>query len=342
MSDTQESTLADSLTQGVARKLGLPICTALVIGNMVGSGIFLLPASMAEFGVAALIAWGLSSLAAMALAIVLARLSRRMSGSGGPLLFTYLAFGPQVGAVVAWCYWLSLVVGNAAVAVAFAGYAAHFFPSVTSHPWAMTLLALGSIWFLTGVNARSTYGAGRLQLASTILKLIPLLVLVIAAAPHIDLSHLREAPRSSIDLSTLGALAVVAFWAFVGLESATVSADATDTPARTVPLATLIGTAFVCILYMLVMTVTLGTVPASVLAESSSPLSVVASRTMGSMGATIVSMAGILCMFSALNGFILITGYLGQAAARRGIFPSAMAHMSGPMRTPQCALVVAA
>jgi APA family basic amino acid/polyamine antiporter len=327
---------------GVERKLGVPICTALVVGNMVGAGIFLLPAPMAAFGVAALQAWGLSCLAALALAFVMARLSRRMGGDGGPILFTYRAFGSRVGTLVAWCYWLSLVIGNAAVAVALAGYVARFFPAVGLCSWAPVLLACSCIWLLTGINARSTYDAGRLQLVSTVLKLIPLIVLVLAALPHLEMSYMLAAPRREVDLPTLGTLAAVAFWAFVGLESATVSRGVIDRPERTIPRATVIGTLIACVLYMLVMTVALATTPASLLVESSSPLSVVALRVMGPRGETVVSLAGIMCMFSALNGFILITGYLGQAAAVRGMFPAAMGRVSGPMHTPRNGLVVAA
>jgi APA family basic amino acid/polyamine antiporter len=144
---------------------------------MIGAGIFLLPASLAVYGGIGIFGWLLTSLGALLLALMFSRLSRMVPRAGGPYVYTRQAFGDFVGFIVAWGYWISILSGNAAIAMALAGYLGVFWPAISGSPvWAATM-ALLNVWVLTWVNARGVRSAGILQLLTTCLKLTPLLVL---------------------------------------------------------------------------------------------------------------------------------------------------------------------
>jgi len=110
------------------------MCTALVIGNMVGSGIFLLPASLASFGGISILGWLFTATGAVLLALVFAQLARMVPGAGGPYTYSRAGFGDFAGFLIAWGYWISTMAGNAAIAVAFIGYLGFFWPAVAASP----------------------------------------------------------------------------------------------------------------------------------------------------------------------------------------------------------------
>ena len=140
--------------------LGLVACTALVVGNMIGSGIFLLPASLAAFGPISLVGWTVTSLGALVLAVIFGRLSRIVTKTGGPYAYTEAGFGEFAGFIIAWGYWIALWTGNAGVAVALAGYVGFLFPGVAASQSASLAVALIAIWTLTLVNIRGVAEAG--------------------------------------------------------------------------------------------------------------------------------------------------------------------------------------
>ena len=153
--------------------LGLVACTALVVGNMIGSGIFLLPASLAAFGPISLVGWTVTSLGALVLAVIFGRLSRIVTKTGGPYAYTEAGFGEFAGFIIAWGYWIALWTGNAGVAVALAGYVGFLFPGVAASQSASLAVALIAIWTLTLVNIRGVAEAGFVQVVTTVLKLVP-------------------------------------------------------------------------------------------------------------------------------------------------------------------------
>src|SRR5690606_36465359 len=158
------------------RVLGVWSAVARVMGNMIGSGAFLLPSSLATFRGLSLVGWLLSSAGAVALALVLARLARQMPAAGGLYAYTRVAFGDVPGFLIGWGYWLSTVATLSALAVAFVGYLDPFVPSVVRAPGAAAGLAVAAIWILVGVNAAGVRTAGRMQVATLALKLLPLAI----------------------------------------------------------------------------------------------------------------------------------------------------------------------
>jgi APA family basic amino acid/polyamine antiporter len=152
------------------RKVGIWIATALVVGNMVGSGVFLLPASLAPFGGISILGWLFTSAGALTVALLMSRLARLMPKVGGPYAYTRGGLGDLPGFLVAWGYWISIWSGNAAISVAFVGYLAVFFPTLAEVPAMGAGAALTAIWLLTGLNVWGVREAGIVQFWTTVLK----------------------------------------------------------------------------------------------------------------------------------------------------------------------------
>src|SRR5882757_10144177 len=132
--------------------LGFWMCVALVVGNTIGSGVFLLPTALAPYGLNSVVAWGFTASGAIALAVVFARLSRAYPQAGGPYAYVHFAFGPLTAFIVAWGYWISIWVGNVALATAGVSYLTPLLPSIAEKPGAPAALTLLLLWTLTFVN----------------------------------------------------------------------------------------------------------------------------------------------------------------------------------------------
>src|ERR1700733_9287082 len=132
--------------------LGLWMCFALVVGNSIGSGVFLTPASLAPHGPNSVIAWGFTASGAIALAIVFARLSRAYPQAGGPYAYVHVAFGPLIAFALAWGYWISIWVGNVSIATAGVSYLSPLFPWIAEKPGASAFMTLLLLWLLVFVN----------------------------------------------------------------------------------------------------------------------------------------------------------------------------------------------
>ena len=220
-----------------ARKgLGLWMCTALVVGNMIGSGIFLLPASLASFGPISIAGWVATSFGAVVLALVFGRLARLVPKTGGPYAYTREGFGDFAGFLIAWGYWIALWAGNAAVAVAFAGYLGYLVPAIGQSNLAGLMVALAAIWFLTWVNIRGVAAAGAVQVVTTVLKILPLLLIATVGLAYVEPSNFTPVNASGqSNAAAIAACAALTLWAFLGLESATVPAGDVEQPEKTIP-----------------------------------------------------------------------------------------------------------
>src|SRR5437870_1500577 len=232
------------------RELGLWMATALVIGNMVGSGIFLLPSTLAgQAGPVSIIAWGFTGLGAMLLALVFARLGRAYPKTGGPYVYVHKAFGDFMGFWTAWSYWINAWVGNAAIAIAFAGYLVVFWPDASTY-WVATLLAIALVWLLTFANIVGVREAGWIQLVTTVVKFVPLLLIGVVGLFFMHGSNFTPFTLSHGFDWGISSAALLTLWAFIGLESATVPAEEVKDPERTIPRATMIGTAATTVVYL--------------------------------------------------------------------------------------------
>ncbi len=331
-----------SVPAGAAtRSLGFWTAVALVMGNMIGSGVFLLPASLAPFGGLGLGGWLLSTAGAVLLALVFARLSRFNPAAGGPYAFTREAYGDLAAFLVAWGYWISVWCANAALAVAFVGYLDPFIPSIVRHPASAAVLAVTAVWCLTGVNAWGVRSAGRVQLATTVLKILPLALIGIAGIVWMDPSHFAVTAASpGAVASGLTSSATLTLWAFLGLECATIPAGSIRDPERTIPRATIVGTLLASLIYVTSTVGVIGVLEPSSLGQSTAPFADAARVLFGSRAAELVALGAAISCFGALNGWILVVGQLPMAAARDGLFPGAFARLSS-RGTPLVGMLIA-
>ena len=325
------------------KALGLWMLTALVTGNMIGSGVFLLPSSLAHFGSIGILGWGFTAVGALLLAFVFARLSRMRPGIGGPYAYCHDAFGDFIGFQIAYSYWVALWVGNAAIALAFTGYLSVFVPVLaTSHAYTC-YTSIGIVWLLTVVNILSIREAGVIQLVTTIIKLLPLILLATVGLFFIHkvnlFTHYNISGES--DLTAFSATAALTLWAFIGVESATIPADSVENPKRNIPLATLLGTSIAAVVYILSTISIMGILPNAVLARSIAPFAAAAGHIFGNWGLWLVAIGAVFSCFGALNGWIMLQGQVPMAAARDGLFPPAFAKQT-KNETPYVGLIISA
>ncbi|MCB5168960.1 amino acid permease [Streptomyces bambusae] len=305
------------------RRFGLPVATALVMGNIVGGGIFLLPASVAPFGTISLVAFGVLTLGAICLALVFGRLADRHPQTGGPYVYARAAFGDFAGFLSAWSYWVTGWVSNAALAVAAVGYLAVLFPAVGEHAWTMCLAALAVQWLPAAANFAGTRYVGAVQLVATVLKFAPLLLVAVGGLFFFDPANLG--PFRADDSSAVGAVsasAAILLFSYLGVESAAVSAGEVRDPRRNVGRATVLGTCAAALVYLLGTLSVFGLVPHDRLTGSQAPFSdAVNAMFGGGWGGTAVACAAVVSVVGALNGWTLLSAQVPYAAARDGLFP---------------------
>ena len=308
------------------RPLGFWSATALVVGSMIGSGVFLLPAALAQYGAASLTGWAITLCGAIVLALTFARLAMRWPQTGGPYVYARNAFGELPGFVVAWSYWVSIWCANAAIAVAFAGSVGAIFPAATATPLRAAGCALLALWGCSAINLAGVREAGRIQVLTTVLKVLPLVLFGGLALWFVDAQQFQPFNPTSDSLPQVAqATVALTLWAFLGLEAATVPAGSIRDAERTVPRATIVGTLIAGFATILACTAVLGLLPADVLKNSQAPMADAARVLWGpAAGIGLAAVAAVSC-FGALNGWILISAQLPLAAARDGLFPSLFA-----------------
>ncbi|MBA3676066.1 MAG: amino acid permease [Sphingosinicella sp.] len=306
------------------RTLGFWTCLALVIGNMIGSGIFLLPASLAPFGWNSIFGWTLTIAGSLCLAFVFARLARTFPKEGGPYAYSRLAFGDAAAFALAWSYWISIWVTNATLAIAAVSYLSIFVPDLASIPALPAFCSVGFLWLFTLVSATSIRAAGRFQLVTTLLKLAPLLVAILIAAFVVASdggASVAPFQPQDISLSAITACASLTLWAMLGFESATVPAGRVKDPERTIPRATLYGTLIAGAFYLLASSSVSLLLPAAEAAQSNAPFADFVGRYLGHKAALLVALFAAISCIGALNGWILLQGEMPLAMARDGVFP---------------------
>jgi APA family basic amino acid/polyamine antiporter len=240
---------------------------------------------------------------------------------------------------VAWGYWISIWCANAALGVALVSYLGYFVPALVTSPWMAMAVVMTAVWLLTWVNVRGVREAGAVQLGTTILKLLPLVAVATLGLAFIDLDNFRPFNVSGTsDFTAVTATAALTLWAFLGFESATVPAEEVHDPERTIARATVVGTVFTGLIYILATVVVMGVIPSDILARSTAPFGDAAAAMWGSWAGWFVAAGAVVSCFGALNGWILLQGRIPFAAARDGLFPAAFARLS-PRGTPTFGLV---
>ncbi|MFZ1751979.1 MAG: amino acid permease [Saprospiraceae bacterium] len=315
------------MTKDNTSKLGIWTSTSLVVGNMIGSGIFLMPAALAMFGSIGLLGWVFAGAGAILLAKVFSNLSHIMPvADGGPYAYTRGGLGDFAGFLVAWGYWISIWCTNAAIAIAFVSALSTFFPLLATNSLLSVLVGLGAIWLLTWVNTKGVVASGKLQLVTTILKIVPLVLVSVGGLFFLKFENFIPFNISEVsDFEAIMDTAALTFFAFLGIECATIPGQNVDNPEVTIPKATMYGTLLVTILYIFSTVSVMGMIPGEILRDSVTPFADAAVIIWGPSAAYWVSGGVAIAAFGALNGWILIQGQIPSAIAKDKLFPAVFA-----------------
>lgn len=242
--------------------------------------------------------------------------------TGGPYPYVEVNFGEFMGFQTAYIYWVAVLVGNASVVLALLSYLCVFFPQLAKPAYSLTV-TIGSVWLFTLINITGIRSIGATQVVTTICKLLPLLALVLFGWGYFHPEYLTSSfnVTGTPHFSAFSRAAALTMWAFIGLESATIPAAASDNPKRNIPLATLLGVTIAAIFYAAVSAIVMGVVPNAVLVNSPAPIAAAAGIVFGPWGQWLVTIGAIISCCGTLNGWILVQGQIGMAAADDGLFP---------------------
>ena len=311
--------------------IGLWMTTALVVGTIIGSGIFMLPKSLAPLGPNALYGWIISGAGVMCIAYALGRLSKL--GGNGIQANIEQEFGHTAGFLVAWSFWVSNCAALAAVALA-AASALAFVSAALSEPTALLLQSIFWLVALTAVNWIGVRAAGGLSVITVAIKLLPILAVIwIFAERGVAGAPMQPLAPSPVTLTNLAAATALTFFAFTGFETATTPVGKVRDPARTLPRALVGGTAFVVVLYLVAGTAIQLLLSAEQIDASTAPFADALISRWGVGAATFAALTIAVAAIGCLNGLILGTGELGYGMALRGDLPAAMARTRG-VNTP--------
>lgn len=305
------------------KKMSLFQATMLVSGNMVGTGIFLLPVSLAAIGGIAVFGWLIAAAGAAALGLAFAKLGELDPQEGGPYAYARDFLGQYIGFQTNYIYWFANWIGNVAIALAVVGYLADFIPRINS-PRASVSAAAVVIWALTFANIRGARVIGALETWTVGLALVPILAISFLGWFWFNPATFRDGWNvlGGSNMHAISRAASIALWAFMGIESASVSAGVIDNPKRNIPLATLSGLAISAVVYLLSCTVIMGIIPNAQLRASHAPFAEAARMAVGTTGMVIIGLCAILKSVGALGGWMLLVSQSAKAAADDGMFPS--------------------
>jgi len=305
------------------QKIGLITSTSLVVGNMIGVGIFVLPAVLASYGSISLLGWFFTAAGALILAKIFSNFSKIIvNKSGGPYAYAKAGFGNFIGFLVAWGYWISTWVSNGAIAIAIVGALSFFFPVLKDNSIYQVSIGLSLIWLFTWINSRGIKASGKIQVITTILKLLPLVFVIVVGLFFFNFNNFPKFNLTSeSNLTTFPAVAVLTLYAFLGLECATIPAENVKNPKVTIPRATMLGTLIVTAVYILGTVVLFGILPLNILQNSAAPFAEAAKLIAGNYGGYFVAIGVIISGIGVLNGWILIMGQLPMATAKDNLFP---------------------
>lgn len=307
-------------------RIGFWTCTALVVGNVIGMGIFLLPASLAPYGFNGLIGWAVVMAGSLVLAVVFAKLARALPDAGGPFGYIRSTLGELPAYLAMWAYWVSVWLTNTALATGVVGYMeaavgpTHMLPPI----W----LALALLWAMVVVNLFGVRAGGGVQIVTTALKLVPMAAVIalgawlLFSAPHSYASHL---PTTPISLGGVAATVTLTLFAMMGIESAAMPAAHVEDPGRTIPRATMAGAVLAVVVYVLVCTIPMLLIPQHELAGASAPFSLLMDRLLANGAGRWIALFVMISGLGALNGWILLGGELTRTMAAGGVLPAVLA-----------------
>jgi len=318
---------------------GLTVAIALIMGSIIGVGIFNLPTSLASYGPITLVSMGLTTIGAIALALLFAALSRRLPADGGPYAYSRVAFGNPLGFANAWSYWITAWAGNAAIAVGWVLYVEEFV-NKDHNRLGSVLLVLVGLWIPAVINLTGVKNMGAVQVVTTVLKFAALAFMATVGLFYIKTANFS--PWNVSGESTIAAIGggmAIALFSYLGVEVAAVAAGKVKDPDRNIPRATILGTLATAVVYMLSLTAVFGILPSTQLADATAPFSdAMNSMFGGTFWGHLMAVIVIISGFGALNGWTMICAEMPLAAAKDGLFPEQFKRIS-PTGVPAFGIV---
>ena len=323
------------------KEISLFMATMLVCGNMIGSGVFMLPATLAQVSgpLSTIIAWVLTTIGSILIAISFANLGSKYPSTGGAYQYTKEAFGEFAGFLSAWLYWNGSWIGNAAIIVAIASYSAAIIPAL-QNPVVSIIFTSAILWAVTILNIVGVKQAGKIQSFVTVFKIGFFALFIIVAFLNFDSVNLMPLAPEGKGLSTVSLAATSTLWAFVGLESSTVTAGELKDPEKNVKKSTIYGLIIAAIIYILISVGSMGAMSNSELAMSGAPLTDILTRALGSGVGKVLTIAVVVCILGTTIGWILSTARVSYAAGEDGVFPKFFGKLSPKYGTPVNSLII--
>lgn len=323
----------------VDTKMGFWAVFALVMGSQIGSGVFMLPAHLAPYGALGLSGWIVSALGAITLALVFAQLCAWFPQTGGPHVYVNKAFGKHAAFFTGWTYWVISWVSTTVVVAASVGYMTSFMQG--SNPMLNLGLEIALLLGVTALNFRGVSAAGRAEFILTLLKFVPLALVPLIALFYFDTAHFTVAPEvANLSLAQmLSRVALLTFWGFIGIESATTPAESVENPSKTIPLAVVAGTICVALLYVINSIAIMGAVDGAVLAQSQAPYADVARILFGGNWHLLISAIAAVVCIGTLNAWTLTSGQIALGLAQDGLVPAIFGRKNAH-GAPYCGLLI--
>jgi len=307
------------------RQLGLGMATALVVGNTIGMGIFMQPAALAPFGLNALTGWAAVIVGCVCLALTFSALARKLPQADGPFGYVRYTLGEPVAFPALWSYWISCWVTMPVLAIGVVGYFITVFPAAAKIPPAV--LAVAFIWLFVGVNLLGVKTGGRVQVVTSLLKVVPLVLVLVVGAVEILSSpgtYTPNMPTTPLTTQLSMGAAAVALYAMLGFESAAVAAGRVTNPEKTIPRATLIGTLIVAIFYVAIVAIGMLVVPQATLATSDAPFVTIVDHLLGPGNGRWISLFIVISGLGCLNGWTLLASELTRTLASHRLLPAVL------------------
>ncbi|MGH7027855.1 amino acid permease [Brevundimonas sp.] len=303
-------------------RIGWALAALVVAGNMIGSGVYLLPATLAPTGSSSIIGWLICGVGAVTLALVFGGLGRMQPDADGLSDFTRRGLGRFLGYQTGLAYWAACLSGNVALAVAGTGYLAFFFPVLKEPLWGM-VSNLALIWLTTAAYASGARTAARFGAITLGLGLIPIVLAIIAGAVAFsgDTFAGSWSPGDQPWLKSVPASLVIIFWAFLGVESAAALSSLVKNPAVDVGRASLGGVVLAFVVYVAASIAVFGVIPADVLVHSTSPYADLVARVMGSSVAGLVAACAVIKVLGTIAGWTMLAGETARSTAEAGWLP---------------------
>lgn len=313
-----------------SRPFGVWTAASLVVGGMIGAGVFIQPAQLAPFGWTGAAAWGAAIPGALLLAYILSRLAVARPAASGALAIVSEALGPLPGLLVGWSYWVGICSANAIIALTAVRYGASFVPALTATPLATALGATTLIWALTALNLGGAKGAGRFQVLTTLLKLMPLIavVAILIGLAATEPSRFGANPHTAFNAADFTTALTLSFFPLVGFEAASIAAARVRDPARNIIRATLFGTALTGLLYVFISVGVVFALSETTVAASNAPIALFVETFWGRGAGLAIAAFASIAAIGCLNGWTLMQGEVPLGMARSGLVPAFLSQTS--------------